>query len=168
MNILDVLIVTVGLGAIYRGYKRGGTQELLSLCAFLVGFFVSFGAGAKLYGGLSSYLSARGLPAYEGYFIFLVVLIFVLMGFMLRWVGGFFQLTLRAVGAASLEHLLGAVLAPVRYLFWISFLAGLLEMSGTKWLGRTRKESSCYHFSHSLFEKGKKWADGKKQARDAY
>ena len=158
MNALDIVIVAWLLLSIHWGYKRGATKEIISLCVLVVGFLLSFGLGEKLYAFLWPHVATHGVPAHGGYLVFIVVLSFVVMALVLNFVSGFVKWTVKTLGLMPIERVLGAVISPIKCFLWLSFLAGMLEMSSVKQLKKYREGSRCYSFSVRLSNVGKKTA----------
>lgn len=124
VNIVDVVIIIIGLLAAVAGVARGFAMKFTSRAGFLIGLVVAL-LFARL--GASLLVETFESPLLWSTLI-AFILLFVLGYILIMIVGSLLDRTLEALGLDWLDRLLGSILGIVEALIMIAFIIYLFEL----------------------------------------
>ncbi|MEI7728374.1 MAG: CvpA family protein [Verrucomicrobiota bacterium] len=123
-NWFDVVVVLVMLAGLWRGYKRGLSEEMLGILPWLAGVMM----GGKYYGVMADLLApaTRQRAVYNSILGYLIILILILLGFaLIKKVVGQKPVSSELFGRS--EHLLGMLSGLTRYLCIVVAVLAILN-----------------------------------------
>lgn len=131
MNILSIIIILVGAGALIYGYQRGIVKEAVSLVSLLLGIVACRLFGAEAAAGAARLLGhdpeAGGLSHYADIVIgygMLLVIVWVAVYFLGRMVRG----VVRAVHLGLIERLAGSLYVCAKWMLIMSMALNLVYL----------------------------------------
>lgn len=126
MKALDIIILIPVLFGAYKGFKKGLLMELVSLVALLLATLLSFKLLDKGIDVLANYIDKN--QTFVPYLAF--VLIFVLVLFLVTYIGKATKKFLDVTLIGKLDDLAGGILGALKWAFAFSVLLWLSQSAG--------------------------------------
>ncbi len=150
MNVLDLFILVFLIIGGYYGYKQGLIMAVFNLFAIYAGVYVAV--------HFSNQIASFFVSSNDGLMVPFLAFIFVLVGvyFLIKFLGGLFQRSIKTAWTSSLNSLFGAVIGALKWCFFVGcffLLVSSLDVAGTLVSKKTKEESLLYGFSKGLSEK---------------
>ena len=150
MNALDIFILVFLIIGGYYGYKQGLIMAVFNLVAIYVGLYVAV--------HFSNQIALFFVSSNDGLVVPLLAFVLVLVGvyFLIKFLGGVFERSIKTAWPSSLNNIFGALIGSLKWCFFVGgffLLVSSADKGGALLSNESKKESLLYGFSEGLSEK---------------
>ena len=150
MNVLDVFILVFLVLGGYYGYKQGLIMAVFNLVAIYAGLYVAV--------HFSNQIASFFVSSNDGLIVPLLAFVLVLVGiyFLIKFLGGVFERSVKTVWSSGLNNVFGAIVGSLKWCFFVGcffLLISSIDDSSSLISSETKKDSLFYGFTEGLSEK---------------